>query len=314
MNESYVLTGPTASGKSAVGLELAPIIGAEIVSLDSMKIYRGMDVGTAKPSPEERARVPHHLIDIREPWESYDVRAYLADAARASEEIRARGKRVLFEGGTVLYLRSLIEGLFEGPGADLELRARLEAEAERDGTAALHRRLAEVDPDAAASIHPNDLRRIVRALEVFELSGRPISRLRAEETFPPAETRFRVVAVGPGREELYRRIDARVERMFERGLVEEVRRLASAERGPGRSASQALGYKEVIVHLAGARDLGQTVRLVKRETRRFARKQLSWLSRLVSDWVRPTEDEPPAETARKVAEIWDCAEAQAGRS
>jgi len=313
-NELHVLTGPTASGKSAVGLALAELIGAEIISLDSMKVYRGMDLGTEKPSAEDKARVPHHLIDIREPGEDYDVRAFLADAVRVVDEIHSRGRAVLFEGGTVLYLRSLLEGLFEGPGADRELRARLEEEAKRDGTAALHQRLAGVDPVAAAEIHPHDLRRIVRALEVHELTGRPISVLRAEETRPPLAARWRVVVLEREREELYERINARVTWMFKHGLVEEVRGLASAGKGLGRSAAQALGYKEVLAALAGKYDEKEALYRVRRETRRFARKQISWLRRLVpregaapwgeGAWLRPEGDETPAATAERIARLW----------
>ena len=301
-----VLTGPTACGKSAVGLELAERLGAEIVSLDSMKVYRGLDVGTAKPTPAERARVAHHLLDLRDPWEDYDTRAFLDDFARAAGEIAARGRRVLLEGGTVLYLRSLLQGLFAGPAADLALRARLEEEAAHSGPEALHRRLAAVDPAAAAAIHPRDLRRIVRALEVHALTGQPISTLQATLTSPPAGIRFRVAALELDREELDARISSRVERIFAAGLVEEVRRIAATPGGFGREAAQALGYKEVLAHFAKEYDAAEAAERTCRATRRFARRQLSWLKRLVAagDWLRMERGEVPARTAERLARHW----------
>src|SRR5437773_3711676 len=170
---AYILTGPTGSGKTQLGLELAERLGAEIVSMDSMALYRGLDIGTAKPTPEERRRVPHHRVDVLDPWESASVAWWRERAAENCRAIEARGPRVLFVGGTPLYLKALLRGLFDGPPADPELRARLEAEAERDGDIALHARLAAVDPAAAQRLHPNDRRRVVRALEVWELTGKP---------------------------------------------------------------------------------------------------------------------------------------------
>ena len=243
--QALILTGPTGSGKSQLGVELAERLGAEIVSMDSMALYRGMDIGTAKPGPEERGRVKHHLLDVLEPWESASVAWWLAQAAVCCREIESRGKRVLFVGGTALYLKALLHGLFDAPPADLDLRRRLTEEADHQGPLALHRRLAVVDPAAAQRLHPNDVRRVIRALEVWELTGRPISAWQTQWSVSPAESSEAVSSADRclwldlPRQELFARIDRRVHHMIASGLVEEVRRLqkpfpASQPRGrPG---------------------------------------------------------------------------------
>jgi tRNA dimethylallyltransferase len=275
---AVILTGATGSGKSQLAVELAERLGAEIVSMDSMALYRGMDVGTAKQAPEERRRVPHHLIDVLDPWESASVAWWLERAAACCRDIEARGKRPLVVGGTALYLKALLHGLFDGPPADPALRRRLTEEAERLGRDALHRRLADVDPAAAARLHPNDVRRIVRALEVWELTGRPISAWQtqwAADSPLPA-----VLWLDLPREELYARIDARVRRMIDAGLVEEVRALRRLGRPLSREASQALGYKEMFDHLDGRASLEETARLIQLRSRQFAKRQLTWFRRL----------------------------------
>ncbi|HEY3787417.1 MAG TPA: tRNA (adenosine(37)-N6)-dimethylallyltransferase MiaA, partial [Urbifossiella sp.] len=224
---ALILTGPTACGKSALGLELAERIGAEIVAMDSMTLYRGMDIGTAKPSAADRDRVPHHLIDVLDPWESASVAWWLERAAIVSAEIAGRGKRPLFVGGTPFYLKSLLHGLFAGPPGNLELRKQIEEEAERIGKEQLHARLAAVDAKTAARLHPNDVRRVVRALEVFQSTGQPISAWQqtwdtpaftdAPEAAPPAP--IPTVRLELAREVLYGRIDARVETMLAAGWL-----------------------------------------------------------------------------------------------
>jgi tRNA dimethylallyltransferase len=195
-NQALILTGPTGSGKSRLALEVAERLGAEIVSMDSMALYRGMDVGTAKPSRADRGRVPHHLLDVLDPWESASVAWWLGRAADCCRDIAGRGRRPLLVGGTPLYLKALLFGLFDGPPADESVRRRLAAEAERDGREALHDRLARVDPACAGRLHPNDLRRVIRALEVWELTGRPISAWQTqwgvgrEELNAPRPTAF----------------------------------------------------------------------------------------------------------------------------
>lgn len=294
----YFLVGPTASGKTEVGLLVAEALGAEIISLDSMAVYRGMDIGTAKPTAEERARVRFHLVDIREPHEEFSAADYLRLARRAVAEVRSRGRRVLFVGGTPMYLKMLLEGVFRGPRADWEFRRALRARAQREGTRALHEELARADPEAARRIHPHDLRRIERALEVHHLTGRPISELQRENWGALAGPR-RIAGLRRERPDLYRRIDERVERMWAAGLVEEVKRLAS--RGFSRSASQALGYREVLRHLAGELTAAQAKELTKRHTRRFARRQMTWLRSLPEvHWVEVSAEEEPETVARRV--------------
>ncbi|HEY7311683.1 MAG TPA: tRNA (adenosine(37)-N6)-dimethylallyltransferase MiaA, partial [Gemmataceae bacterium] len=244
--QALVLTGPTGSGKSRLALDLAERLGAEIVSMDSMALYRRMDIGTAKPTPDERRRVPHHLIDVLEPWESASVAWWLERAAACCRAIADRGKRPLFVGGTPLYLKALLCGLFDGPPADETIRRRLRDEADRAGGGSLHARLAAVDPVTAARLHPNDLRRVIRALEVWELTGRPISDWQTQWGKREREdNNSRCLCLDLPRAELYVRIDARVEQMIADGLVEEVRALRRLERPLSREARQALGYKEM---------------------------------------------------------------------
>jgi len=278
-HDCWFLTGPTASGKTSVGIELARRLGAEIISMDSMALYRGMDVGTAKPSPAERDEVPHHLIDVLAPHEACRLAQYVAAAAQAAQDIRRRGRAVLFVGGTPLYLKALLRGIFQGPPADWALRRRLRDEAAA-GPAALHQRLAQVDPDAARRLHANDLRRIIRALEVFEKTGQPISRLQRQFDRARPAADCRVFALAWPRDVLYARINGRVEQMFAAGLVDEVRRLLAAPKPLSRTASQALGYREVIDYLHQRTDLAETIDLVQTHTRQFAKRQCTWFRSL----------------------------------
>ena len=279
---AYVLAGPTGSGKTTIALDLAPRLGAEIVSMDSMALYRGMDIGTAKPTAAERALVPHHLVDVRDPWESASVAWWLEQATASCLDITRRGKVPLFVGGTPLYLKALLCGLFDGPSADPAIRGRLEAEANAIGTMALHRRLAEVDPAAGNRIHPNDLRRIVRALEVHTITGRPISDWQREwSPKPPSEdAERRVVWIDRPRAELYERIDRRVEKMFADGLVDEVRRLTSRSRPLSREAGQALGYREIVNSFEVEISDRDLIRDVQTHSRQFAKRQIMWFRHL----------------------------------
>ena len=285
------LIGPTASGKSAVGIEAAGPLGAELLSLDSMAVYCGMDIGTDKPSPEDRERVPHHLIDICEPSESFSTGRYLAEAEKAIADVTARGRLPLFVGGTSLYLKAITEGLFSGPPADWQLRRKLHDEAELHGAAPLHERLRKIDPAYADRIHPNDLRRIVRALEVFEKTGRPISQQHTQFGKPHDRYDSRVVCIRRERAEICRRIDKRVGRMFERGLVEETRKLLAL--GMSREARQALGYRQVIEHIEGRISLEEAIELTRRKTRAFAKSQMTWFRSIpLVRWLDAARDEP----------------------
>jgi len=276
VHDRWFLTGPTGSGKTPVGVELARRIGAEIISMDSMALYRGMDIGTAKPTAQQRAEVPHHLIDVIEPHEDYSLAQYVDAAGRCVDEIKRRGRRVLFVGGTPLYLKALLRGIFKGPPADWALRKRLHAEAESHRPGYLHGRLAGVDPAAAERLHPNDTRRLVRALEIYEKTGWPISRLQQQFDTAGAAEQCRVFVLNRPRRRLHERIDRRVDEMFAAGLVEEVRRLLERPQPPGRTARKAVGYREVIEHLGGGGELPGTVELVKRRTRQIARRQCTW--------------------------------------
>ena len=297
----WFLVGPTASGKTAVGLEVAERVGAEILSLDSMALYHGMDVGTAKPLAAERARVPHHLIDLAEPHEAFSTGRYLEVAERAIAEVAGRGRIPLFVGGTALYLKGLTEGFLKGPAADWGLRNRLMAEAAERGTPALHERLRALDPPAAARIHPNDLRRIVRALEVAETTGRPISSLQTQFGHPSARYECMLAGLSRERAELYARINRRVDAMFEAGLVEEVRGLLRNPKGISHAASQFVGYREVIAFLRGECTLEEAREQVGTHTRQFARRQLTWFRRFPQiRWVHASNARPAEQLASDV--------------
>lgn len=307
-----VILGCTASGKGTLGRALAARLGGEIVSLDSMKIYRGMDIGTAKPTPEERGAVPHHLIDVADPWENFSVARFVDLADAAVMEIHARGHPVVAVGGTMLYFKCWYTGLFAGPGADETFRAALRARARLEGTETLHAELAGRDPAAAARIHRNDLRRIERALEVLHLTGQPISALQQQWEHPGLRRPdwiWTLIGLRRSREQANRRINARVKRMVAAGLVAEARRVWSDPRGVGPQASQAVGYAElfrcfavesfiartpasgVAEHAAPSQARGKpiptpaaaldaAVEQIKINTRRLAKQQRTWLKTL----------------------------------
>jgi tRNA dimethylallyltransferase len=280
---ALILTGPTASGKSALALELAEKLNAEIIAADSMTLYRGMDIGTAKPSAADRIRIPHHLIDVLDPWESASVAWWLERAEKCVADIEARGKTALFVGGTPFYLKALLCGLFPSPPVDQELRRQLEQEAQSKGCEALHTRLAAVDPESARRLHVNDVRRVVRALEVWQLTGKPLSGWQQQSWWGGDEPRFRpgaCLAIDLPRDELYARVNRRVEAMFAAGWVDEVRALRELQYPLSREASQALGYREIGEHLDGKRTLAQTVAEVQLRTRQFAKRQLTWFRAL----------------------------------
>jgi tRNA dimethylallyltransferase len=286
-----LIVGCTGSGKGAVARELTRRTNAEIISMDAMKVYRRMDIGTAKPSAQARAETPFHLLDVVEPSEEFSVARYVALADRAISEIRARNRPVLICGGTILYLKALIQGLFEGPGADPELRAGLHARAEQVGSAVLHQELRRIDPAAAERIHPNDLRRIVRALEVYELTGKPISALQSQWDRGRSRIQASLIGLRRSSEDQRRRTNARVDRMMEAGLVGEVRTLLAEPLPLSRTARQAVGYAEIIEYLGGETSLEQAIERIKINTRQFAKSQRTWFRRFREiDWVDATPD------------------------
>ena len=273
-----VLTGPTGSGKSEFALRLASEFPLEIVSVDSAQVYRGLDIGSAKPDAATRSAVPHHLLDLVDPADSYSAGQFVRDAARAIADIESRGKTPLLVGGTMLYLRGLIGGIASLPEGSATIRARIEGDAQSLGWPALHARLAAVDSAAAARIHPNDAQRIQRALEVHEISGRPITELQAA-TRSPLDREFLVAALIPGdRTRLHEALASRFEQMMAAGFLDEVRRLY--ERGDltdTHPAIRAVGYRQVWAHLAGAYPLDMAVQRAVAATRQLAKRQMTWL-------------------------------------
>ncbi len=269
-----VIVGPTAVGKTALALSLAEALGGEIVSADSRLVYRGLDIGTDKPSPADRARVPHHLLDVVDPDEPFSLAAYQDLARAAIADITARGRLPFLVGGTGQYVWAVVEGWsVPRAGPDEAIRARLFAQAEAQGADALHAHLARVDPAAAARIDPRNVRRVVRALEVYELTGQPISAWQHRDT--PAY-RALILGLTLPRPILYARIDARIQRMMDQGLVDEVKQLLDRGYGLDLPAMSGLGYRQVGRYLRGEITLPEAIRLIQRETRRFVRHQRNW--------------------------------------
>jgi tRNA dimethylallyltransferase len=303
-SHAWFLTGPTAIGKTAIGLALAEKIDAEIVSMDSMAIFRGMDIGTAKPTADQRERVRHHLVDFVAPRVDFSLAQYLEAAQAVTEEIRSQGRQALFVGGTPLYLKGLLRGIFQGPPADWQFRLDLLRASQSHEPGWLHGQLSAVDPASAARLHANDTRRIIRALEVFEKTGQPISQLQQQfDKGQPADA-CRVFVIDRPKPELNERIDRRVEAMFAAGLVDEVRNLLADPRGLSKTARQAVGYAEVIDYCGTKQDLAATVELVKLHTRQLAKRQATWFRSLSECRFVPVQgDVAPEAVAQKIAEL-----------
>lgn len=297
-----LLAGPTAVGKSEVALRLAEKLGGEIISVDSMQVYRGLDLGTAKPSPAERARVPHHLIDVVELTEPFDAAKFTELAHRATAQIQAHGKVPILCGGTGLYFKAFLSGVGDGPPADPKLRAKLEAAPLAD----LLRELAECDPETHARIDRQNPRRVIRAVEVIRQTGKPFSQQRAD--WHPASSIQHPTSPAFGLtrapDDLRRRIDARVDQMFARGLVDETRRLLERGLAHNPTAMQAIGYRQVVEHLHGERSLPETIELAKIRTRQFAKRQMTWLrGQMRFDWITIAADECAGAVAEHVLSV-----------
>ena len=277
MEPLLALVGPTASGKTEAGIRLAEALDAEILSVDSMLVYRGMDIGTAKPTREQRARVPHHLLDLVEPSEPFSVAAFQAEAREAARGVRRRGRRPLLVGGSGLYYRAVVDDL-EFPGTERDVRQELEAEAAAVGGGELYGRLRELDPVAASRIEPGNVRRTVRALEVAAITGRPFSSFAASwESYPDERVRGAGIRISPG--VLAARVERRVADMLDAGWLGEVRALVEAGFGGWLTSTQAIGYAELARHLAGALSLEEAVATTVKRTRAFARRQMAWFRR-----------------------------------
>lgn len=298
-SKPIVILGCTASGKSSLAEALAERLDYRLMAVDSMQVYRGMDIGTAKPDAATRARIRYAMLDVADPWESYSAARFAAEARPMLEHPDPADPRpYILVGGTILYLRALLEGLFEGPSAQPEIRARLNAEAEKIGSQKLHERLVQIDALAASRIHPNDLRRIVRALEVFEVTGQRISDLQTQwnREHPAIDATF--IAIDRERDALNRRINARVKAMLAAGLEEEVRRLAADPRGFSKEASDGVGYRQLLDHFAGKLTLDEAIEQIKISTRHLAKLQRTWLKRFPNiRWIKAEDHQDGADLA-----------------
>jgi tRNA dimethylallyltransferase len=286
-----IILGPTGAGKSDLAVDVALACEAEIVNADSQQVYRGMNIGTWKPSEEARSRVPHHLIDVVGPDQEFNAAIFRDKAVAAVSDIHARGKNTLVCGGTGLYIKALLHGLFVGPGRDEQVRQRLEREAREQGLGSLYQRLREVDPQSAASIHPNDRHRIMRALEVLELTGKELSRWQSEHGFKESAYETLKIGLDRKREELYALINRRCEEMFALGLIDEVRALAAQGYGLDLKPLQSIGYRHAGLYLRGAKSRDEALELMKRDTRKLAKRQLTWFrADKEIRWLHPEKD------------------------
>ncbi len=280
MNNIICIAGPTASGKTALAVKLAQEVNGEVVSCDSMQVYRGMDIGTAKPTAQEMEGIPHHMLSVAEPWEDFSVSRYCEMAAPIVDDIIARGKTAIIAGGTGLYMDSLIKGNSFAPFPSTGMREKLEAQADAEGMEAMLSTLAGIDPEAAARLHLKDRKRVIRALEVYYETGKTITRHNLEtQAIPPRYTPLWLGLDFAQRAELYRRIDTRVDVMLEMGLMEEIQGLLARGIPPKCTAMQAIGYKEFVAALSANSSVSQAADQVRQSSRRYAKRQLTWFRR-----------------------------------
>ncbi len=305
-----LIPGVTASGKGRLAFDLAESINAEIISIDSMKVYRRMDIGTAKPPKQARQRIKHHLIDVVEPSEPFSVAGFLDLANKAIEQITGKNKPVIAVGGTALYIKALLYGLFEGPGTDEQIRAELKDQAKAEGLETLYDRLIKIDPIAAERISSKDAKRIIRALEVYKITGLPISNFqkqwekdggrRTEDRRRRTEDEWTIIGLRRDKAEENKRINARAKGMFEQGLVDEVKSLLAEEQPLSKQAGCAIGYAETIDYLNGRSTLKDAIELIKKNTRRFAKSQRTWFKTFANvHWLDIEPDEPHEKTLRR---------------
>jgi tRNA dimethylallyltransferase len=301
-----LILGVTASGKGRLAFELAESIGAEIISIDSMKVYRRMDIGTAKPPKEARQHVKYHLIDIIEPSDSFSVGAFINAASDAIEQINNRNSKIVAVGGTALYIKSLLYGLFDGAGTDEHIRTKLRERIEADGLAELHRELTKIDPAAAERINPNDAKRIVRALEVYQLTGKPISHFQKQWQQHQIKHNWTIIGIRREKADASSRINKRVKKMISAGLVDEVKSLLDEEKPMSKQARYAIGYAEIIEHLSGRKNLEDSIELIKINTRRLAKGQRTWFKTFQDvHWLDVAEDETPEQTLDQTKKLLD---------
>ena len=279
----FLILGTTASGKGRLAFELAKSSDAEIISIDSMKVYRRMDIGTAKPPIQDREQIRYHLVDIIEPTDSYSVGAFYEDVLHSIKDITSRGKKIIAVGGTALYIKALLHGLFEGPGSDEQVRAQLQERLKAEGPAELHRQLAAIDPVAAGRINPNDSKRIIRALEVFTITGKPISSYQKQWQTHDTQSikkqpnhNWTIIGLHRQRTDTSNRINQRVKKMIVAGLIDEVKSLLEEEKPLSKQAQCAIGYAEIIQYLKDRIDLKSATELMKKNTRRLAKGQRTW--------------------------------------
>ena len=302
--KKILILGVTASGKGRLAFEMAKESGAEIISVDSMKVYRRMDIGTAKPTRGAWEQVNYHLIDVAEPSESFSVAQFLDMTEIAVRQIQAEKKVVIAVGGTALYIKALLYGLFEGPGTDEKIRDELRARAQSEGLGKLHGQLADVDPVAAQRIHPNDAKRIIRALEVYQLTGKPISSFQNQFEAEQPRGDWTVIGLRREKETESKRINARVKKMVADGLVDEVGSLLAEEKELSKQAKCAIGYAEIIEHLSGRVSLDDAIELIKKNTRRFAKSQRTWFKTFgCVNWLDIAAGEESEDVLKKAMEI-----------
>ena len=289
-----LILGVTASGKGRLAFDLAEYLNAEIISIDSMKVYRRMDIGTAKPPREARQRVKYHLIDVVEPSDSFSVGAFIDAASDAMEQINSRNRKIVAVGGTALYIKSLLYGLFDGAGTDEQIRTELQARAEAEGLAELHYELTKIDPAAAERINPNDARRIVRALEVYQLTGKTISSFQKQWQQRQMKHDWTIIGLRREKADASSRINRRVKKMISAGLVDEVKSLLDEEKPMSKQARCAIGYAEIIEHLSGQTSLEDAIESIKINSRRLAKGQRTWFKTFQNvHWLDIAEDETP---------------------